>query len=242
MGKTDRRESLRLALGAAILPFLASAPLRAANGLSGGNFVPPNGTMTFRRIIERALPGGDAVLRGTRVYDVEFTRLAGGSFKVRGFQTNAQVEAPEHLAALARLEEQRVETGLFPLTLDPNGQITDWPQRMDGPHFARALEQVRTQFVGDESEAGILIEALHNVGNQMLAFLPHDLFAPAEMPRTQSQEIELPWGEMGEVATLFEAERDPASGVMRQAYRTVTTKLSGEERQSTESWALFETE
>ena len=72
----------------------------------------------------------------------------------------------------------------------------------------------------------------------MITPLPVDLFAPVEMSRRESRQVALPGGEAGEVAVTFTAERDPRTGLMRQATREVRTRLSGDLRSTVETWRL----
>lgn len=234
---TGRREALRLALGAALLPMLGARPALATPATDLPLFAPPSGAMTYRRTLVRELPGG-AELRTTRDFAVQFAALGRG-FQVTGQQVRAQVEAPASLAQLAALEEQRVELGIFPLLLDHSGRIIDGSNDLPSDQIARALEQVRRTLGTDGEEAGMLVEALHAAGSQLTAELPLDLFAPEQAARQERQFVPLPWGETGEVETRFEAVSDPQTHLMRSARREVITRLGGDERRSGEQWALF---
>ncbi len=242
MAGTDRRESIRLAIGAALLPFLGARPLLASTetGRTPPGISPPPGLMIYRRKLERSLAGGRESVIVTRDFEVSFTRQADGGFLVYGKQRAASVDAPPQLAALAELETRRVESGLFPMELDPAGQITGWPApAASNEEIAAALATVSDRFSEGGMEVGVLIEALHGASANLVSTLPDDLFAPAEPVREESRTIELPWGDEGEVHTRFEAERDPETRLMRTARRLVTTRYGGEERQNCENWELF---
>lgn len=240
MSRTDRRESLKLALGAALLPLLSSRVLHArVTPAAGESISPPDCAMIYRRRLERGLPGGTSRFVVTRDFEIHFAPAPEGGYVLSGRQVAVSVGAPDNLARYAELEGQRVERGIFPLQLDAAGRITNWPARTADEQVALALEEVRSQFVNSGQEVGILIEALHNATSRMLAILPHDLFAPGEETRVDSRAIALPWGDEGEVTTRFEASRDPQTRLMRQAQRIVTTSLGGEERRNREAWELF---
>jgi len=217
---TDRRESVRLAIAAALLPFLAARPAatRAVTSDDAGAINPPAGPMVYRRRLERP--------------------LAGGGFLLSGRQSKVAVDVPPSLAQLATFEEQCVESGLFPIELDSRGQIAAWPAATRDVQLGRALDAVRRRFAKAGMDTGLLIEALHGASGELVATLPNDLFAPAEPVREELHQIELPWGDHGEVIVRFEAELDPQSRLMRHARRMVTTRYGGDERCNVESWTL----
>ena len=105
--------------------------------------------------------------------------------------------------------------------------------------IAQALDNARQIHAAQGDEVAIFLSALHSAGEQMIAELPYDLFAPVETLRERHDEVELPWGETGEVNTRFEAALDPETRLMRSAKREVQTLLGGEERSSAEIWELF---
>ncbi len=241
MNQTDkfaaaRRDALRLACGAALMPLLGTRRAFATDILAK-QIAPPTSAMIYRRILERELPGGP-VLRVTRDFAVRFEGVGEG-FRLIGQQVLAHVEAPANLAQLAALEEQRVELGIFPLLLDGAGRIIAGNDDQPNDQIASALAEVQ-RLLGDAGEeASTLVEALHATGSQLTAELPLDLFSPAEGPREERQQITLPWGETGEVATRFEAVCDPQTKLMRSARREVITRLGEDERRSAERWELF---
>lgn len=231
-----RRDALRLAFGAAILPLIGAKQVLASEVLAK-RIAPPVGEMTYRRIVERELTGG-ALLRVTRDFAVQFESVGRG-FRIRGRQIQAHVEAPDNLAQLAALEEQRVELGIFPLLLDGAGQIVDGNDDLPNAQISAAVAEVQRRLGDDAAEAGTLVEALHSAGLQLTAELPHDLFSPPEGTREERAQVTLPWGESGEVATRFEATCDPQTMLMRSASRQVITRMGLDERRSGEHWELF---
>ena len=241
--RSDRRSALRLAAGAALLPFLAQGQTAFAQAiLTGGQtpesaIAPPAGTMVYRRTLERALPGG-FMFRVSRDFAVRFEQAEAG-FLVTGTQVRASVDAPANLADLARLEQQRVEAGIFPLVLDRLGGIVDGQESAPDSEVARVLTDIRARFGNDDAEAGALIAAVHQAGTLLTARMPQDLFAPQEGTREAREEIALPWGDRGEVVTIFAAARDPLTRLMRSARRVVVTRMGADERRSSELWELF---
>lgn len=232
---TGRRAVLRTAAGLALLPLLAP---RAAQAAAGGSVIaPPTCDMIYRRTMVRTLPGGLA-LTATRDFRVRFSASEAG-FLIDGTQVASRVEAPTNLAALARLEEQRVEQGVFPLALDRSGQIVDGRAMPGDLNVTRALEEVRRRFDEHGAEVAQLLDALSASSASITAYLPLDLFAPHLDEHEQRQEITLPWGQTGEVLVRFAATRSPDTGLMRLATRDVVTTLEGEERRSAERWELF---
>lgn len=177
----DRREMLKLALGASLLPLLASQGVSAAT--SGTSPIrPPWGSMLYRRRLVRGLPGG-ANFTVAREFRVRFEPVASG-FILSGTQVSAHVEAPEALASFAAIEEQRVETGMFPLMLNASGQIVEGNADLSASAAEQAMRDVRERFpvkAGSQpNEAVDFIEALHSTGTKLTAELPKDLFAPVD--------------------------------------------------------------
>lgn len=232
---TARRVVLRTAAGLALLPLLVPRAALAAG--EGPAIAPPTCDMIYRRTMARPLPG-NVSLTVTRDFRVRFSPQAGG-YLVDGAQVAAQVSAPANLAALARMEEQRVEQGIFPLALDPAGRIVDAEAARASLPLTEALDEVRRRFAGQGGEIGQLLDALSTSSAGIMAYLPDDLFAPARDEHEQRQEIVLPWGQTGEVVVRFAATRSADTGLMRLATREVVTMLEGQERRSAERWELF---
>ena len=241
MNRTDRRELLRWGMGLAVLPILAGRRVQAMDLLAADAaqpIAPPTRSMIYRRSVLRDLPGG-ARLTVTRDFQVHFSPLATGGYQLDGQQTRAQVQAPAGLTALARLEEQRVEGGIFPLTLDRLGRIVDGEATRPDSNLAAALLAMRERLAQDGPEAQEMLAALPADGHLLSAEMPHDLFAPPLDQVEQQQTVPLPWGDAGNVRVRFTATRDPATRLMRQARREVVTTLAGDERRSAEQWELY---
>ena len=235
----DRRQLLRLAASAALLPVLAPRALQAQ---PASRFAPPNVRMGFTRELRREMAGGAAFVV-TRAFSIRFVPAADG-FRVEGEQVDVHVDAPEKLAAFAELERQRRETGMFPLTLDPHGLIHGAGGAIDKDQLDAAVRVAMATFARDGASSTVLAEherfisALHQTASQLVTELPKDLFAPVDPDRTARREVALPDGAQGEVTVRFTALADPATGLMEQAKREVLTDLSGNQRRTVESWQL----
>ena len=241
MNLADRRGIIRFALSAALLPALSSQTARAAMGQTR-TISPPSGPMIYRRSVLRTLPDG-LVLTVERSFTVQFAPMANG-YRLTGTQASAQVSAPPSLDAFARLEEQRVEQGVFPLLLDGTGLIVGAPSVPRAQEVAEALAvlEARMGYAGkppqSDDEMAQIARSLHDSGTQIGSHLPPDLFAPVDEDWQEQREIALPWGDTGSVLVEFDARRDSATGLMREATRAVTTRLGEDSRRATETWEL----
>ncbi len=233
-----RRAILRAAAGFALLPLLSSRSAFAATGAAVAPIAPPASDMIYRRMLQRQL-AGDVTLTTTRDFLVRFSATGNGGYLVDGNQVSAHVDAPENLASLARLEERRVESGLFPLSLDASGTIVDGTDMPVDLNVALALDEVQRRFVDHGAEVSELLDAISASGARLTAYLPKDLFAPTSSATEQREVITLPWGQTGEVRMRFTAMRNPDTRLMRFATREVVTVLEGEKRRSSERWELF---
>lgn len=237
--RARRRALLRLAGMAVTLPLVS---IVSAAAQPAGAFAPPANPMLYTRRLERELADG-ARLVVTRSFAVRFIREADG-FRVEGEQVGVEVEAPEQLAALAALERERVETGLFPLQLDRAGAIRATSRAAQSEQLDRAVREVTArieqgQHIPAERDAmRAFVEAVHRSAGELVTELPRDLFAPTAEPRAESRSIALPGGDAGSVQMTFTAERDPATGVLRAARREVVTEVAGDHRRTIESWRL----
>ncbi len=241
MNRTDRRRALQLAMAATITPAIFAN--RAAGATSARLIAPSEGPMRYTRAIARELVDG-ALLTVTREFDVSFTRFADG-FTLHGEQVRARVEAPDKLADFAALEEARDESGIFPIFLDPFGQIlsSQIAQPPEGV-LARAVDEALGMLaaqpidVGEREQFSQFLTALQQAGQHVTAYLPTDLFAPAMRSRHEARDIALPGGVHGKVETLFESDWNAGTGLMRAARRNVLTQVEGNRRTTFENWSL----
>jgi len=234
-----RRSLLRVAAAAIALPLVAATPGRPQ---ARQRFAPPSTPMLYTRRLERGLTGG-ASFTVSRSFAVRFVREADG-FRVDGEQVGVAVDAPPQLEALARLERERVEGALFPLQLDPAGAIRGLSRPADSAQLDEAVREVAAQIErwphapAEREGLHAFVEAVHRSGGELLTELPRDLFAPDDGPREERREIVLPDGAAGQVRMTFSAERDPETGLMREARREVVTEVAGDLRRTVESWTL----
>ncbi|MEO6040705.1 MAG: hypothetical protein ABIP41_02280 [Croceibacterium sp.] len=235
----DRRQMLRLAAAAALLPVLAA---RSASALPATRFAPPSAPMRYTRTLRRELAGGAAIVV-SRSFSVRFMPLAAG-FRIDGEQVAVSVAAPPALARFAELERERRELGLFPLVLDNRGLITGAPSAIDTAGLDEAVKAAAKRFdvagfaPGERSEADRFVSALHQDASRLVTALPRDLFAPSKLQSAATRDVMLPDGGQGVVTVRFTAQTDPATGLMKQAQREVVTNLSGDQRRTIEDWSL----
>lgn len=236
----DRRAAMRRIGFLAMLPSLLSTGI--ANAQGNAMFHPPAGPMLFRRRLLRELPGGEAIIV-TRIFEIRFHRLAGG-YRVEGAQTRAEVSAPASLGALARLEEQRQETGLFPLHLDANGRIIAGPGGRAASDFATVVDEAfawlarRPISRADRMQAQEFVIGLQTVASRITTAMPPDLFTGDASPVSRTQPLTMPDGNPGMVSVAYEASARPGGGLLASAERVVTTDAGGSTLRSVEQWTL----
>jgi hypothetical protein len=237
MNGIGRRALLRFAAATVALPVLATVSARAQ-----GRFAPPPATMRYTRRLERELTGGARFIVD-RSFAVRFVPESGG-FRVEGEQLDAAVEAPAQLEAFARLERERVETGVFPLELDGAGAILRLSHATDSEALDQAVREAGAEIdrwqltPAERDRMRAFVEAVHRSAGALVTEPPRDLFAPVDCPREESRAVALPGGETGQVRIRFTATRDPATGLMRVARREVVTEVAGDLRRTIESWTL----
>ena len=244
MRRTDRRRALQLAIAATIAPAILSRRAMAAALAPPGRLIAPSDLpMRYTRAIARQLVDG-AMLTVTREFDVRFARFAGG-FMLQGQQVDARVQAPEKLAGFAALEEARDESGMFPIALDPFGQILSAqialpPEGKLSQAVDEALARLATQPIGSDEREHLsqFLSALEQAGQQVTAYLPTDLFAPSTHSRHEAFDVALPDGSHGRVETTFESDWHAGTGLMQAARRDVTTTVADSRRGTFESWSL----
>ena len=239
MIRADRRAMLRLAGLAVAIPLVPAFPAAAS---PEGRLAPPAGSMLYTRRLERELADRARLVVG-RSFAVRFVPQAGG-FRIDGWQVGVEVAGPAALEPLVRLERERVETGVFPLELDAAGVIRGRPHAAASAQLDQAVREVAARIdrwdhpPAQREELRAFVEAVHRSAGDLVTELPHDLFAPVDCPREESRAVALPGGGAGRVRVTFTAERDPATGLMREARREIVTEVSGDLRQTVESWTL----
>lgn len=204
---------------------------------------PPPGQMRYCRTVVRDIADGSH-FTVCRQFLVDFRQFAGG-FMMHGTQESVSADAPAALAQYAAMEEARDESGLFPIALDPYGQILSADvatnARDDVQHAVdHALAEISRQPIAPEDRAALAayVSALQLASQRVTAHLPVDLFAPSPAPRRQERRIALPGGGEGLVASSFGGVRDRETGLMRNAEREVVTMVADSSKRSREEWTL----
>ncbi|WP_095012390.1 hypothetical protein [Tsuneonella mangrovi] len=230
MSQLDRRAALQLLSAAAF----TAVPAGTA-GASVPRIAPPQGKLALSRRLVRTLGDGARIVV-SRTWQVTFAPIATG-YRVDGRQVSVTVDTPPGLAALAALERQRDERGLFPILLDPSGLIVEHNKFVDSPEIDSALDRVRSEIDTEDMSARLLLAKLQSSAETIVSRLPRDLLAPRSDGWTEQRSLPLPDGTTGEVTVRFVASRSP-DGLLDRAERTVTSTVGSSSRISAEHWAL----
>ena len=245
--RTTRRQTLRFVTAAAVIPALAVVLPRLTMAAESGRFSPSTAPMLLSRQIIRELPDGAQIVV-KRVWRVRFAPTATG-FSVIGQQVAVDVKAPPALEFLAKLEEQREETNLLPLTLSAAGMITansnlavidmandELVQRA----ITGAAERIEGIELGPNAE-GLdqkFLSSLQGSGAELASKVPRDLFHPQQSYWQDEHEIDLPQGLTGTVLVIFEARMNAAGDCMERVERRVISSVGKSMRTSSEIWEL----
>lgn len=220
-----------LAVPAGAVPTGATAGLRL-----------PVGTLRLTRRLERALRG-DAQLVVTRNWSVRFKRQGIGSV-VTGRQVSAKVDAPEAVAAFAKLEEQRSTDDMFPILLSDRGLILaagDFVQVDDETRAIQmAREQIRERDLSGDSKSDQLraLAVLQRSFSSLLDQMPADLFFPKGEPVKRVRPVNLSDGIIGEFELTYEAQSSEHGDWLKRAERRIITRIGNSERRSREVWSM----
>jgi hypothetical protein len=240
-GRPSRRELLHGFAALALLPALPNRAMASASA-PGRPINPPATPMLFVRRLTRELSGNYAIV-AERKFKVRFAALADG-FRIEGEQVDCVVDAPPNLAAYARIEQERIETGLFPLDLDRSGLIRSSAGETSHASLDRAidlaLEQVRAMHLpdADKYEAQAFLFGLQRAAGSISSEPPADLFTPPAVAEQISREVALPGGLVGSITTSFSGKVSPESGLLDEAERIVLTGTAGSTRKTLEHWKL----
>jgi hypothetical protein len=235
-------KALLLLGAAALLPPLSGQVTAQPGDSVARPFAPTEAPLVLTRKVWRTLGDGKEIVV-TRRYAVQFARRGDG-YLLDGRLIDAAVEAPPVLAALAELERNRPEAGLFPVLLDGAGRIrevagTQQDQPTPRESARNKAEEIITSApmaAAQKQEAGAFLKQLAAQG--VLAAWPADLFNPVPGERHEHRRIALPSGQEGEVDVSLKVEGALSSGLPRLVERTVTTVLAGTSRTSRERWTL----
>jgi hypothetical protein len=240
-GGPSRRELIRAVAALALLPGLTKRAMASA-GASARPIAPPRQPMLFTRRLSRELSGGYSIV-AERSFKVGFI-ATGGGYRIDGEQVASTVDAPPNLAAYAKIEEERVETGLFPLDLDPSGLIRSVATETSHASLDRAvelaLEHVRAMQLSqaDKDEARAFLLGLQQAASQISSDPPADLFTPPAVAEAVSREVALPGGLTGSISASFSGSISPETGLLDEAERIVLTGAAGSTRKTLEHWSL----
>jgi hypothetical protein len=221
----------------ALLPVAAASAMQPAP--AAGAFVAPPGPLVLTRTLRRPLPDGAEIV-STRRYEVRIV-AEGGGYRVDGHLIDAEVTAPESLEALAALERNRPDTGLFPFRLDRMGKIASPAVPSDRTADGAAAASARLAIAGsslaapDRAEAQGLIDRLTALRSASGARWPADLFNPAPGLRSQTSRFALPNGKEGSVTTTIDARRGADGDSIE---RTVITETGGTQRITRETYRV----
>ncbi|MEP7221627.1 MAG: hypothetical protein ABI673_03055 [Novosphingobium sp.] len=241
-----------LLIGSAIAlpatPILARMPAagpaeRSDSGAADSRFRAPTTPLILTRELRRSLADGKEVV-SRRSYRISFVP-EGSGYRIDGVMTNAEVEAPPALAALAALERQRLDIGLFPLQLGRDGQIVAQQGASDPVSEARSravLGSALSRVPLSEPDRQVAAQTVSKLAAQASAVggnWPSDLFRPAPGERSQVRQIALPDGGHGTVTETIRAA-GASSGLLQRMERKVVTELDGTRRENREIWTLSE--
>ena len=200
--------------------------------------------MRLTRILTRSL-GTFEALEVRRSWLVEFHNLAEG-IVVSGKQVAVEVTAPAKLAALARIEKQRIEHGFLPLRLDANGLIAGEAEPEVGPALDEALARARLIIARldlaaeRERETVEYLSLMQRSAQSLVSRLPRDLLYPRQLDWHEERALELPGALRGEMSVRFSARICPQRGLLEQSRRLVETRIGDSARLSSEEWLLSE--
>lgn len=154
------------------------------------------------------------------------------------------MDTPPSLQFLAKIEQERIETGLFPITLSSGGMITTGEQNPSSEAFERAVMAAarhinQAALAADDARLTIeALSALQKSASELTSNLPSDLFRPRQPHWRVDRNIDLPNGLSGNVEVTFDARMDAAGQLMEHCERRIVSSIGGSSRTSSEMWEL----
>lgn len=207
----------------------------------------PQGTFTLERVLVRSLGDGERLVV-IRQWAINFGPSDEAGLCITGKQSRASVDAPPALAALAKLESRRDESGMFPIQLDPAGRIIDKAgvttlDPLPDTVADAALDYVQSRASAANSGAVTrqFLGDLSTQGEKWLSRMPADLFFPSPRALGTAREIALPGGGTGTIELRETASADPVSGLLETYRREATTITGASTRTGSETWTLTHT-
>lgn len=245
MTGSNRRSVLLggLAVSSGMFASAGFGPLGMASLLAAPSRVAlPGEPMELTRMIERGLNNG-ASLTVMRRWRVVF-EAQGRGIAITGRQIDARVDAPERLAPIARIEEQRPTDEMWPILLGSDGVIRGAGTAMRAQDLAAALAEARRMIAAKalpaEAQARhrAFFAQLQQAGGSLFEQLPPDLFFPHTEPVRRIERIEIADGLAGEFELAYRAIPAADAPWLGTASRTVITRFGSDERLSREEWSL----
>ena len=231
-----RLELIGVSLLAALPAVASGAPAATA---TADSFVAPASPLHLTRTLRRSLHDGKEIV-SVRRYEVIISAEPDG-FRVDGHLLDAAVDAPPGLEALAAIERNRPDTGLFPFRLDARGLIASSSKPADQTAIAKAGDVARRMIARSalaererpeaETVAGEVLASRSAPGAQW----PYDLFSPAAGQRSHFRQLALPDGQEGSITTVIDARRNGTGSIIE---RSVTTDTGGQRRVTRETYEL----
>ncbi|MEM7689491.1 MAG: hypothetical protein AAF291_10760 [Pseudomonadota bacterium] len=236
-GLTRRRMGL-LATGA----FAASACSFAVSPLLAAGVALPSGAFSLTRRLLRGLRDGKAIIV-ERSWHVAFAQQSRG-IAISGEQTSVSVEAPERLAPIAKIEQDRSTKAMFPILLAPDGTIMAAGENTSQTSFVASIASAQRLLEtsgftkSGAAEQAVYMAQLQKAGSSLLDQLPADLFFPSTAPLREARIVALPNGGSGEFELNWEASVQDGTALLNAARREVITRIGSSERRSSEDWSL----
>lgn len=205
-------------------------------------FAPPvDRPLVLSRKVVRELSDGKAIV-ATRRYRITFHPVADG-WDVAGALIASEIDVPPSLAAIAAIERDRPDDGLFPIHLDRSGRIVAVepvaPSNAETTAVKRALELTATARAPAPPDGFLqqVAAMAANPGGGVTPW-PEMLFVPSGLSGVSEQTIELADGSTGSVRVTLESEAARTFATMGRARRTVVTTVAGTRRVAREEWSL----
>jgi len=233
---------LALMIGCGAVALRAEGALRTEPACPGA-FPAPIEPMLLSRQLRRSLFDGQEIVV-TRHYRLNFVRIPHG-FRIDGVQVDAEVQAPERLAALAQMERVRLDTTTFPIYLDRAGLIVtlSGPVR---PHAKPNVVSVAQQMIAasrlkgqERGQANQFVEQLFSRDGPVISLWPEALFRPNTGPRITRDHLILPGGESGEVTMTLIPRSAHVCALVESMERIIETEVVKQKRRATELWILI---
>lgn len=171
--------------------------------------------------------------------------IANGKYAlVGGRQINAKVSAPPALESFAKLEEARIEHGMFPINLTEIGRIRQAANAGHASEIDKAVDLAMAhirdggQNAEQKNAAFHFLRSLQQSAGQATSQMPQDLFFPDRLNHSHSRPVPLPRGISGKITIDFAAVLNDNSTLLKTAERAVTTTVEASSRTSIERWIL----